>query len=217
MEIKKLGIGETEKIELSKTCLVVIDMNYFCAHRDHGLGKWMQENEINTNYYFKRVEKIVTPNTQKLLKEFRNSGIKIAFVEVGAHFDDFSDTLIHLRKHQMQADTKRCKKPFRTIDELEPLEGEILVSKPGSSAMTTSGLDIRLRNAGIKNLIITGVVTNFCVMLTSLSAYDLGYYVYVVEDACATSDQHMHDIALELMNWMGIKVISTEEAISIIN
>ena len=52
---------------------------------------------------------------------------------------------------------------------------------------------------GVKKLVITGIVTNQCVESAVRDAADRGFYVTVVEDACATHSQNDHDQSLKNM------------------
>ena len=45
---------------------------------------------------------------------------------------------------------------------------------------------------GIKYLVLTGVVSDMCVMGTARTAAELGYYTLICEDACAAYTQRIH-------------------------
>ena len=68
----------------------------------------------------------------------------------------------------------------------QPLPGEPLIEKETHSAFAGTGLEARLRDAGIDTVIIVGFVTNHCVESTARTAGDLGFRVYVVSDATGT-------------------------------
>jgi nicotinamidase/pyrazinamidase len=52
------------------------------------------------------------------------------------------------------------------------------------SGFQDTDLAARLRDAGIKRLLIGGLVTNVCVRVTALDALEEGFDVIVVSDAC---------------------------------
>jgi nicotinamidase-related amidase len=52
---------------------------------------------------------------------------------------------------------------------------------------------------GIRTLYLTGVYTNECVETTARDACDLGYFVTVVDDACATVTKRLHEASLETL------------------
>ncbi len=69
------------------------------------------------------------------------------------------------------------------IDELKPLEGDIVVEKPRYSAFFSTNLDIILRTYNLKYLVFTGVATNTCVEHSIRDAYNLEYLPILVTDA----------------------------------
>lgn len=83
------------------------------------------------------------------------------------------------------------------IDELKPIEGEIVLEgKRSLSAFTHTNLAEILRFAGIKNLIVVGQLTNVCAQASAWSAYDLGFRVRMIPEACASASPLIHDFVL---------------------
>lgn len=68
------------------------------------------------------------------------------------------------------------------IPELAPLQGEILLPKPGKGAFYGTPLSDLLSKRGITHLIICGVTTEVCVQTTMREANDRGYECLLVED-----------------------------------
>lgn len=64
--------------------------------------------------------------------------------------------------------------------------GVEVLPKPGLSAFAGTDLDRRLAEQGIDELVLCGLLTNFCVESTARDAFDRGYRVRVVSDATAT-------------------------------
>ena len=67
------------------------------------------------------------------------------------------------------------------------------MDKLTSGAFTASILDHALHNMNIRNVVITGVLTDACVLGTARVASELGYNSLLCEDACATLTQRAHD------------------------
>lgn len=57
-------------------------------------------------------------------------------------------------------------------------------------------LDIRLRERHVDTVILTGVLTDICVLHTAVDAYNLGYQIEVVEPAVASLTPENHQFAL---------------------
>jgi nicotinamidase-related amidase len=74
----------------------------------------------------------------------------------------------------------------RLMDGLEPIEGEPTLIKTAHNAFTTTNLQQRLTERGIRNLTVCGIRTEQCVETTARVGFDLGYDVTYVTDATAT-------------------------------
>lgn len=72
--------------------------------------------------------------------------------------------------------------------ELQPAAKHHVVRKTSVSVFPTTDLDQQLKQAGVKTLVITGLMTHACVAGAARDAVPLGYDVIVAEDACATRD-----------------------------
>lgn len=64
------------------------------------------------------------------------------------------------------------------------------------SAFSGTDLDIRLRERKVDTVILTGVLTDICVLHTAIDAYNLGYAIQVVEPAVASLTPENHQFAL---------------------
>ncbi len=72
------------------------------------------------------------------------------------------------------------------VAELKPAPGDHLISKRRSNAFYNTDLELMLRSRGIDTLIITGVVTDGCVVNTVRGARERDLHVIVLSDCCAT-------------------------------
>jgi nicotinamidase-related amidase len=73
--------------------------------------------------------------------------------------------------------------------QVAPQGDEPVIQKTVNSAFVGTGLEQRLRAAGIQSVVIVGLTTDHCVSATTRSASDLGFTAYVVADATATFDR----------------------------
>jgi nicotinamidase-related amidase len=70
--------------------------------------------------------------------------------------------------------------------ESQPLPGEAVIRKRTNSAFIGTDLESRLRQAGRRVLVVTGVITNNSVEATVRMAGNLGFDTFLVEDAVFT-------------------------------
>ena len=69
------------------------------------------------------------------------------------------------------------------VPALAPIEGEIVIDKPGKGMFWATGLHERLEGLGITHLVFAGVTTEVCVQTSMREANDRGYECLLVEDA----------------------------------
>ena len=81
------------------------------------------------------------------------------------------------RPGQMGAEFKKC---------VAPAHGETIIVKNVHSAFIGTNLESFLRDTGISQLVIFGVITNNSVESTVRMAANLGFTIYLVEDASFT-------------------------------
>lgn len=80
------------------------------------------------------------------------------------------------------------------------------VEKRWYSAFRETGLDERLRAAGVTRLVLAGVATNVCVLATARDALGLGYEVEIVADATAAGTASKHARALAEIEALGGRI-----------
>jgi len=86
------------------------------------------------------------------------------------------------------------------IDGLSPRGQEPVVKKRGMSAFAGTDLDLLLRLADIRVLVLAGVATNLVVEATARQGVDMGYRVVIPEDASMGFNRDSHRFSLEVMN-----------------
>ncbi|WP_342247019.1 cysteine hydrolase family protein [Pseudomonas sp. OTU5201] len=96
---------------------------------------------------------------------------------------------------------------------LAPRLGDRVIDKPRYSAFHRTDLDQQLRELGVSRLIVSGVLTDACVLATVMDAFALGYRVDLIADACTSTTEAAHNAALLIMaNWVyALELFSTAQ------
>jgi nicotinamidase-related amidase len=99
----------------------------------------------------------------------------------------------------------------RVIPELQPAADELVVTKHGYDGFHGTILDGALRARGVRTLVVTGTMTDICVLATVAGAFHREYRTVVVEDAVATLSPEMQHAALDIMRRAYARVMSAKE------
>lgn len=205
-------------IDPRRTGLVIIDMQYLDAHREYGLGRNLKENHPEVwRYYFDLVDNRVVPNTRRLLDEFRRRQLRVIQVTLGPVLPDGSD-MVKLRRPTGSKGLKSLLHHVGTfehgiLEDLKPLEGEIVVNKTSRGAFNSSAFERLLLNFGLETLIFAGVTTSACVDLTARDAADRGFKCVIVEDATAELDEVSYEATLRQFAVRWGRVWTTDETL----
>ncbi|MCW5652942.1 isochorismatase family cysteine hydrolase [Hydrogenophaga sp.] len=89
------------------------------------------------------------------------------------------------------------------IPALAPVDGEIVLDKPGKGAFHATPLHALLQGAGITHLLFMGVTTEVCVQTSMREANDRGYDCLLLEDCTESYFPHFKAAALEMIRAQG--------------
>ncbi len=194
---------EPLKIELSRTALVIVDMQNAFASKGGMFDVLGQDISA---------AKKVTRTIKKLADAARSTGVKVIYLAM-QYARDLSDTggpgspnwhkelgIVSMNKD------KRYKGKFlmkgswdaAIVDELTPVDGDIVIEKSRYSGFRGTRLETVLRTFDIKYLVFTGIATNVCVESTLRDAYFLDYWPILVADGTNNAGP---DITQEATLW----------------
>ena len=97
--------------------------------------------------------------------------------------------VFHVRHESRDPTSTYRRSPFK----YDVLEGERVIEKSTNSAFIGTTLERELRDAGVENVVIAGVITNNSVEATARMSGNLGFRTIVVSDATATFGRRDHD------------------------
>jgi nicotinamidase-related amidase len=89
------------------------------------------------------------------------------------------------------------------VSALAPVDGELVIDKPGKGAFYATPLQQRLQERGVTHLVMMGVTTEVCVQTTMREANDRGYDCLLIEDGTESYFPHFKDATLEMIRAQG--------------
>jgi nicotinamidase-related amidase len=200
-----------DRIDPSHTAILLIDMQkdlvydgYLCDQAGRDLA----------------ATRSVIPTMKRLLTSARASGAlvcHVGFWTLPNHDSDSGPWLAQRRRSTYSSDVLCIADTdgAEFIDELAPIDGELIIHKHRYSAFKGTDLDMTLRAHGIKSVVTSGVSTNVCVESTLRDAFETGYYVCIPSDATASWDMALHESTLQTVTHRFGLVTTTEEIESI--
>ena len=175
------------------SALLLVDVQNFSAHRNGAEFSHLTDNEFEREYgeFFDKLRTIAVPNMQRLQRVFRELGIEVLHTTIESLTKDGRDRSLDYKITGFNV--PKGSWDGKVIDELEPTDDEIVFPKSSSSVFVSTHIDYVLRNLGVKQLVIVGILTDQCVESAIRDACDLGYLVTQVTDACLTYTEQRHN------------------------
>ncbi len=100
-----------------------------------------------------------------------------------------------------------------TVPDLAPRPDEMVVRKRGYDAFSGTLLDGALRARNVTSLVVTGTMTDICVLATVTAALHRQYRVTLVEDGVATLWPEIQRAALDIIGRAYGRVVTAKEVI----
>ena len=192
VEVPEYEVHEEVRVDPTKTALIIVDMQ---------------------NDFVKEGGTLVVPDAEAtvptikgLLDSARESRIKVVFTQ-DTHNEGDPEWEIwpeHVREGSWG---------WEIVEELKPLEDEVVIRKVRYDAFYGTHLDHFLRIWEVDTLIICGTVANICVHYTAASAALRWYGVIIPKDATSALDPFDLEASLRQTSFLFAGRITTSEAI----
>ena len=183
-------------LEPAHSALLFIDVQNFSAEREGAEFRDLSEAELEETYgwFFAELDSRVIPNMQALQKAARAARIEVMYTTIESLTLDGRDRSLDYKITGFNV--PKGSWDGKVIDRIAPQGDEIVLPKSSSSVFVSTHIDYILRNLGVRQLVLSGLVTDQCVESAIRDACDLGYLVTQVTDACLTYSQARHDNSL---------------------
>lgn len=101
------------------------------------------------------------------------------------------------------------------LKEIAPSEFESRIKRDGVvNAWDDESFAQSCRSTGRRNFVMAGVTTDVCMVSPAISAFEEGYNIQVVCDACGSSNQIAEEMAWRRMERAGVRLTSTTAIIA---
>lgn len=208
-----MNLSRNIPINRNHSALLFVDVQNLSAHPEGLDFKSLSSSEFEAKYgwYFDQLNNLVIPNMQSIQKAARKSKIEILYCTIESLTLDGRDCSLDYKISGLIV--PRGDWNARVIDQIAPKGDEIVLSKSSSSVFISTQIDFILRNLGVRQLIISGLVTDQCVESAIRDACDLGYLVTQITDACLTYSASRQENSLSAIKGY-CRQITTQELVT---
>ena len=198
------------------SALLFVDVQNFSANRQGAEFKDLPDAEFTEKYgwYFDMLNVTVIPNMRRIQNAARKAGVEVMYTTIESLTRDGRDRSLDYKITGFNV--PKGSWDGKVIDQILPGEDEIVLPKSSSSVFVSTHIDYVLRNLGVKQLVISGLITDQCVESAVRDACDLGYLVTQITDACLTYSQARQDNSIYTIRGY-CRQIMTEELVAELN
>ncbi len=130
-------------------------------------------------------------NIKRLLDRCRAEGVRIIYVN--DNYGDWNSSSEELLQSAMDG------RHPELVEPLAPQEGDAFVIKARHSIFYSTPLEYLLATQGLGRVVLTGQVTEQCILYSALDGYIRHFDAAVVADACAHIHEDLAQAALKMM------------------
>lgn len=165
-----------------KSALLVIDMQRFFLDK-------------SSHAYLPMAESIV-PKIISLVKSYRMRNLPVIFTRHALKKGENPGIMKRWWRDVIRNENRSS----QIIDSLKPFVQKDVLRKTRYSAFWRTNLEKMLRSKGVKQLVITGVLTHLCCETTARDAFLRDFEVFFVIDATATDNLDLHLASLKTLS-----------------
>lgn len=202
---RRAGFERALRLEPGRTALLVVDMQ----------GAFVEPGEAMEV----PAAREIVPRVQELLAIFREKALPVVFTEF--LYSERAPLLVgELHPEHRRAEpgaptgfslpSSSClegEDNLDTVSDLKPRADELVVRKHYYDGFNGTVLDGALRARGVTSLVVTGTMTDICVLATVIGGFNREYRMTVVEDGVATLWPEIQRATLDIIGRAYARVV----------
>jgi len=154
----------------------------------------------------------IIPSINRLSDAFRRTGQKVVFACDSFMEGDF------IFGGRMKPHAIRGTGGDHPLPELGMQPSDLFLPKRRMSSFHKTDLDQTLRTWGAETVVVCGIVTNVCVLLTAMDAIQNDFKAVIIRDACACHKPEIHEMTLGLYDplilYPLIRIMTADEMVT---
>lgn len=144
---------------------------------------------IDMQKYFSEIAEPILPTLIRTVDACRRANVPVIFTQHGYEDPEKDSGMLgQWWGDPIVVGTDR----WRMIPDIAPWEGENVIRKKRYSAFYETDLEMVFRNLGVKDVIVSGVMTNLCCETTARDAFVRDFRVFFLVDGAATVSEEYH-------------------------
>ena len=158
-------------------------------------------------------------NIFPLVRNCRNAGYCVYWIrseysnnnpeDVSVDLDSFLSGTHTGRKRCCEKDSYGAQFPAEIADLIKESSTDVVLTKTWYSAFKETTLLSELKQRGVTDLLVGGLITNVCIQATVMDAVAMEFNVNVLEDCLGWRNRASHDKALGKLRELDVQVISS--------
>lgn len=169
-------------MDKNNTALLVIDPVNSCAHEKCETPEW--------NIHFSKIRKML-PKLDEFVKRYRKEvgGLVVLTTITPWTKEHLPDNLNELytdpEAEYYSEDTTGFDEEFHTV---KPEENDYVIAKNTYDTFTNEDLLKKLKEKGIRYIVVTGIFSDGCVLASVVSGFSKGFNFVILKDLIETTD-----------------------------
>ena len=183
-----------KRLRPAHSAVLVIDMqNDFCDEK--GYVETVVGKDVSAC-------RAVVPEILALVGAAREQGVPVFWIKANYDIDRLPEGMLAKQREKSPAVCCGTASWGHEFYHVRPASHDAVIEKNSYSAFAGTGLEERLRRAGVRTLVFSGVQTNVCVETSLRDAVCRGFYAVLASDCVASHTPPLHEATLKNVQFL---------------